>query len=383
MSETALTPMPATTVIQVSTPSELAEAIPYLLGAEPTDSLVLLGIRPEDGRVAPALRLDLPPPERFTASAHHHIAQLVRHGARFVSAVVHVDTPPRDGTAGVEFYRPLVDAVSGACRRRGLRLQEAICVQGGRVWSYTCRIHDCCPPDGTPLPGNRDTAVAAAAVTAGIPPPVPLSELAARVRPPEFIAREAVRQAFARRRGELTGRTGDYNSLDGTRYETIALLQAARARFARGERDMTYDEAARLVLGLDDRKARDHAMGWEDDTGGLLALWTSLARRSLPPHSAAPLSLVAWTAWTCDQPAFARVAVNRALEADPTYRLAQLLHSAINSRLDPAEARRLLFPARRPPRPPTPTSPQPPDDAPGKQSDQPDESDEPDSDDAP
>ncbi|MEU8139295.1 DUF4192 domain-containing protein [Streptodolium elevatio] len=353
MSETALTPMSATTVIKVATPSELAEAIPYLLGAQPTDSLVLLGVRPEDGRVGPVLRLDLPPPERFASAAHHHTAQLVQHGVRFLSSIVYVDTPPRDGTRGVDFYRPLAEAVAGACRRRGLVLQESACVQNGRVWSYICRIHACCPPGGTPLPAERHTAVAAAAVTAGIPPPIPLSELAARVRPPEFIAREAVRQAFAHRRAELARRSGDGE--DGVRYETIALLQAARIRFAGGDRSMTYDEAARLVLGLDDRKARDHAMSWQD--GALPALWTALARRSLPPDSAAPLCLVAWAAWTGDEPAFARVAVNRALDADPTYRLAQLLHTAINSRLDPAEARHLLFPARRPLRATPPETP--------------------------
>ncbi|WP_436777180.1 DUF4192 domain-containing protein [Yinghuangia sp. YIM S09857] len=355
MSETAFTPMPTTTVIQVGTPSELAEAIPYLLGARPTDSLVLLGIRPEDGRVGPVLRLDLPPPERFAAAAHHHTAQLLQHGARFLSSIVYVDSQPRDGTRGVDFYRPLAESVAGACRRRALALQESICVQNGRVWSYICRIHDCCPPDGTPLPTERHTAVAAAAVTAGIPPPIPLSELAARVRPPEFIAREAVRQAFVHRRAELK-RQADVGGRDGLQYETIALLQAARTRFAGGDCSMTYDEAARLVLGLDDRRARDHAMSWQDDA--LLPLWTALARRSLPPDSAVPLSLVAWEAWTGDQPAFARVAVNRALEADPTYRLAQLLHTAINGGLDPVDARALLFPARSPRRgtPPSPPS---------------------------
>ncbi|HSA49638.1 MAG TPA: DUF4192 domain-containing protein [Yinghuangia sp.] len=353
MSETSLTPMPSQTLVRVSSPAELIEAVPYLLGAEPTDSMVLLGIRPDDkGRVEPALRLDLPPPEHFVEAAHRLVSLLVRHGARAVSLIMHVDTAPADGTTGFTYYRPLFEAVADACRVRGVRLFESVCVEGGRWWSYVCRKSTCCPPEGTPLSTERGSAVAAAAVTAGLPPPASLAELSARVRPPEFVARQAVRQAFARVRADLGRRADDHTAEVGIRNETIALLQAARVRFKRGDCDISYDEAARLVLGLGDVQARDQAMSWEDaDPAHLLGLWTALARRSLAPDSAAPLTLTAWTAWTGEQPALARVAVNQALEADPSYAMAQLLHVAINSPLDPTESRRQLFPRRRPPRP--------------------------------
>ncbi|NUU20775.1 MAG: DUF4192 domain-containing protein [Streptomycetaceae bacterium] len=348
MNETALTPMSSQTLVQVSSARDLVEAVPYLIGAEPTDSVVMLGVQPDPrGRVAPAIRLDLPPPKRFVEAAQRFVALLVEHGARAMSVIVHVDTPLPGRVRAVDFYRPLYTAVADACRVRGLTLFEAVCVERGRWWSYLCRDASCCPGDGTPVATERRSAIAAAAVTAGLPPPVPLSELAARLRTPEHIAGEAVRQAFSRARELLDRRTGDYSAESGIRNETIALLQAARTRFRRGDREMTCDEAARLVLGLRDVQARDQAMSWEDaDSEALLALWIALARHSLPPDSAAPLTLVAWTAWTSEQSAFARVAINRALEADPCYAMAQLLHAAVNSPLDPAESRQQLFPHR-------------------------------------
>lgn len=353
MSETSLTPMTTQTRVRVSSAAELIEAVPYLLGAEPTDSVVLLGIRRDDaGRVEPVLRLDLPTPERFVEAAHRLVALLVGNGAREMSLIIRVDTAPPDGSPGFAYYRPLHDAVAEACRIRGVRLFDAVCVQGDRWWSYSCRNTACCPPEGALLSSGRGSAVAAAAVTAGLPPPVSLAELSARVRPPEPATRQAVRQAVARVREELDRRAGDHTARVGIRNETIALLQAARVRVKRGDHAMTYDAAARLVVGLGDVQARDQAMSWEDaDPSHLLDLWTALARRSLPPDSAAPLTLAAWAAWTGEQPAFARVAVNNALEADPAYPMAQLLHVAINSPLDPTTSRRRLFPHRKPPRP--------------------------------
>ncbi len=353
MSETSLTPMTGQTRVRVTSPAQLIEAVPYLLGAEPTDSMVLLGVRPDKaGCVEPALRVDLPRPEHFVEAAHRLVALLAGHGAAAVSLVLHVDTPPPDGSPGFSHFQPLYDAVAEACRIRGVRLFESLCVEGGRWRSYSCRNPACCPPEGVPLPTGRGSVVAAAAVTAGLTPPTSLATLAARVRPPQPSAQEAVRRAFARVREELDHRAGDYTAHVGIRNETIALLQAARVRVGRGDRDMTDDEVARLVVGLGDLQARDQAMSWEDsDPTALLDLWTTLARRSLPPDSAAPLTLTAWTAWTGEQPAFARVAVNRALEADPAYAMAQLLHAAINSPLDPATSRRRLFPHRKPPRP--------------------------------
>lgn len=352
MRETTLDPMPAETVLRVSNPAELIEAIPYLIGTTPADSLVVFGVRPgRRGRVAPVLRLDLPPPERFRAAVRHLVATIARHGSAALGIIVYIDRPVGGDRRGVDRYRPLYEAALDLCAEHRLPLFEALCIERRRWWSYTCTT-GCCTSEGRALPAETASVIAATAVSAGLPPPVPQTALLQTVRPPEGLARKAADRAFAHVRRELVHRGEDYGSLIGLRTESLALLHAARVRFRNGDRDVRHDEAARLVLGLTDIQVRDHAMSWDDaDHRPLLALWTALARMSPPPESAVPLTLAAWTAWTGEEPAMARVAVNRALDDNPDYTMAQLLHTAINSTLSARESRRALFPERSPRRP--------------------------------
>jgi hypothetical protein len=60
-----------------------------------------------------------------------------------------------------------------------------------------------------------------------------------------------------------------------------------------------------------------------------------LCRRVDGPMACAPLTLLAWHSWARGHGALARVAVERALGVDPTYRLAVLLLSALDHALAP------------------------------------------------
>ncbi len=62
-----------------------------------------------------------------------------------------------------------------------------------------------------------------------------------------------------------------------------------------------------------------------------LALWTDITRRAAPAPApaAAPATLLALTAWRQGQGALASVALDRALAADPHYRLAHLIDHAL------------------------------------------------------
>jgi len=113
------------------------------------------------------------------------------------------------------------------------------------------------------------------------------------------------------------------------------------------DRLIGHDEAAAVILGLQDRETRDRAAEWMEGPEALAALrlWRALARRCVTPyeeHAAAPLTLAGWVSWsTGDEPA-ARVALGLALRADPHYTFAQLLHEACNQGLDPETLRRCL-----------------------------------------
>jgi hypothetical protein len=108
-----------------------------------------------------------------------------------------------------------------------------------------------------------------------------------------------------------------------------------------------HDEAATLILGLQDRTTRDRAAEWMegDEAGPALRLWRALARRCVGPyseHAAAPLTLAGWVAWSTGDDLEAREALAMALGADPGYLFARLLHQACNEGLDPESIRRCL-----------------------------------------
>ncbi|MFD9203909.1 DUF4192 domain-containing protein, partial [Streptomyces anthocyanicus] len=108
-----------------------------------------------------------------------------------------------------------------------------------------------------------------------------------------------------------------------------------------------HEEAATLILGLQDRTTRDRAAEWMegDEAGPALRLWRALARRcvgSYGEHAAAPLTLAGWVAWSSGDELEAREALAMALGADSGYLFARLLHQACNEGLDPESIRRCL-----------------------------------------
>ncbi|CAL9604543.1 hypothetical protein SUDANB9_05477 [Streptomyces sp. enrichment culture] len=115
----------------------------------------------------------------------------------------------------------------------------------------------------------------------------------------------------------------------------------------RDDRLLGHDEAAALILGLQDRTTRDRAAAWMegDEAGPAMRLWRALARRCVGPyaeHAAAPLTLAGWVAWSTGDELEAREALAMALGADPDYLFARLLHQACNEGLDPESIRRCL-----------------------------------------
>ena len=64
MTETAPSPDVATTdVLTLCSPAEVLATVPYMLGFQPADSVVLISLRGPRQRVGLTLRADLPRPE--------------------------------------------------------------------------------------------------------------------------------------------------------------------------------------------------------------------------------------------------------------------------------------------------------------------------------
>ncbi|MEV7321392.1 DUF4192 family protein [Streptomyces sp. NPDC093970] len=358
------------TQITLRTPAELADALPYLLGYRPEDSMVLVALhdRGGRGRFGGRARLGIPAHPDDWESAARQLAQGLttgseRRGSRPERMVAYVCQEPSPGETGRDVMRrlaPLAQLLRTECGRLDVPVIEALCVSQGRFWSYCCPADECCPPDGAPMGLPGTSVLAAAATYAGIQVRGTLRELRARLQPWESGAVPEQEAALDRAGMSLVPRILHDDSRAEVAEETLALAEELTKRYAsaipvsgihqadlRDDALLCHDEAALLILGLQDRTTRDRAAAWMegDKAAPVLRLWRALARRcvgSYHEHAAAPLTLAGWVAWSTGDDLEAREALAMALGADPDYLFARLLHHACNEGLDPESIRRCL-----------------------------------------
>ncbi|WP_077798379.1 DUF4192 domain-containing protein [Streptomyces sp. JHA26] len=356
--------------VTLRTPAELADALPYLLGYRPEDSIVLVALRDRDGRgrFGGRARLGIPANEEdWTSAAGQLVHGLVtgseRRGARPEQMVAYLCQEPSRGESGrqvMERLRPLAQKLRVECGALDVPVVEALCISDGRFWSYCCDDESCCPTEGVPMGLAGTSVLAAAATYAGIQVRGSLRELRARLLPWEDSAAREQEAALDSAGMTIVSRLLDDARCAGVAEETLALAERVMRRLAaappvsgvsaedlRDDRLLGHDEAAALILGLQDRTTRDRAAAWMegDEAGPALRLWRALARRCVGPygeHAAAPLTLAGWVAWSTGDELEAREALAMALGADPDYLFARLLHQACNEGLDPESVRRCL-----------------------------------------
>ncbi|WP_317445796.1 DUF4192 domain-containing protein [Streptomyces collinus] len=356
--------------VTLRTPAELADALPYLLGYRPEDSIVLVALHDREGRgrFGGRARLGIPAATEDWEAAVRQLAQgLVtgseRRGAKPEQMVAYVCQEPGEGETGRDVMirlRPLIALLRTQCGTLDAPVIEALCISDGRFWSYCCPTERCCPDDGTPMGLPGTSVLAAAATYAGIQVRGTLRELRARLLPWETGAALEQEIALDAAGMDLVPRILDDATRPGVAEETLDLAERIIRRFTaappvpgahradiRDDELLAHDEAATLILGLQDRTTRDRAAAWMegDEAGPALRLWRALARRCVGPygeHAAAPLTLAGWVAWSNGDELEAREALAMALGADPDYLFARLLHQACNEGLDPESIRRCL-----------------------------------------
>jgi hypothetical protein len=360
--------------ITLRTPAELADALPYLLGHRPEDSIVLVALHDRDGRgrFGGRARLGVPAnPDDWDSAARQLVHGLVtgseRRGARPEQMVAYLCQEPSKGESGQQVMsrlRPLAQKLRVECGTFDVPVVEALCISDGRFWSYCCDDRSCCPAEGVPMGLPGTSVLAAAATYAGIQVRGTLRELRARLLPRDDFAAAEQEAALDRAGLTLIPRMLSEEEGEDVARETLALADRVMKRldeapFLAGvaesdRRDdglLDHGEAAKLIIGLQDRTTRDRAAEWmeADEAGPALRLWRALARRcvgSYGEHAAAPLTLAGWVAWSAGDELEAREALAMALGADPEYLFARLLHQACNEGLDPEAVRHCLRAAR-------------------------------------
>lgn len=362
--------------VTLRSPAELADALPFLMGFHPSDSIVLVALHGDEGRFGGRLRLGIPRAPHEWAPVAEQLAECLvegsrRRGSRPDGIVAFVCQDPEDGDTGRgvrDRLRPLAQLIRTSFGRLDIPVHEVLCISDGRFWSYCCPDTRCCPPEGTGLGLPGTSVMAAASAYAGIQVRGSLREMEARLEPWRGPADRAARQerALDEAAGALVPRILGGGSREQVGESTLRSARGLMDRLSRtppappcrveagsagtdagDDRLISDDEAAAVIIGLQDREIRDRAAQWMEgpDAEPALRLWRALARRcvgSYAEHAAAPLTLAGWVAWSSGDEPTARVALGLALRLDPTYTFAQLLHQAFNEGLDPETLRRCM-----------------------------------------
>lgn len=333
--------------VKVRSPAQLLAAIPYQFGFHPSNSLVAGSVKGSRQQLAFSLRADLLPVEHDEQVARYVVARLAYEGAQSALLIVYASVEEQPAHGERLPRQHLFAALQRHLDAAAIQIREALCVQAGRWWSYVCVDPRCCPPVGTPLiadtePGG-ESEIAATSRLAGLVALPDRDALAATIAPVGFLVRRGMEQALQRVEGELVDAiAAGAGGLEQFREESRRLLADAREVRPDGRAALTDAQAARLIVGLADVAVRDWCI---QSSGGrpidpAHTLWAELTHRAVPPYGAAPATLLAWSAYAEGHGALARVALDRALDDDPAYRLAGYLSEALDRGIPPAAVRR-------------------------------------------
>ena len=323
--------------VRIDSPAGLIAVVPHLLGFTPQDSLVVIGVSPQRGRLQLAFRYDLPDAPDLAGAADiagHAVGVLGRH--RVTIAVV-------IGYGPGPLVTPLADAVREALSHTSVLLHDVLRVQDGRYWSYICPDPSCCPADGVPLDTTNDPA-AQAMTAAGAEALPDRQALAATLAP--VTGSDAATMARATRRAlRAAVRLAETEGLRAVDREGLPAVQGAISAYQNGK-TISHSRHARLSVALTRLPVRDDAWARMDPAfrDAHLRLWTDLVRHAQPGFVAAPASLLAFTAWQSGEGALANIALDRALADTPGYSMAELIRQALSAGLPPSAAQLPMTP---------------------------------------
>ncbi|MGW6007151.1 DUF4192 domain-containing protein [Oerskovia enterophila] len=375
-----------TTTIRARGPRELLAYVPFRLGYRPDDSAVLISLRAARGRVGLVARADLADLadlEHGPQVARTLVSHLCADGARRAVLVVYTDADLRAGGVSAARERAAVEH----CREAAedfLGDLEVWVVGPQGYSSLDCRDESCCPAAGRPLTDLESTQVGAHMVLAGaaVAPSrahsfaIPVLEPALRRRAVRASARwradrekalavggdaaarwragglEAWRSAVAVVDRHPGGEAALPPALLGrleAALESIPVRDAVLLSFAAGTEDVarltaTAVPGPQVEAGTASAIAAmvDPAVGLPPDPDvarRARAVLEAVVGAGRTRRQAPALTLLALLAWWEGDGGLAADRLGRALDADPAYRLALLVRSALEAGLAPGWAR--------------------------------------------
>jgi hypothetical protein len=298
---------------------DLITAVPFLIGFQPSDSLVLIALHQNE--IALAMRIDIPDSlsdDDVELLSEHY----VRQGADGALLVAYMPQERSDGDG-------LLISLGAALMRKGIEIRESIVVACGRYRSIICRDQSCCPATGVEIPDYQGSTYALEHVIAGIPMPYStIDELVDSISALPISHDRDWRQ-------RIDAYSCDEESPDIAilRRDGVEAMDVLLDEFRLGHGASEDQLVARVIGRMSDVQVRDYALGvHQEDTFDLyFAMWRELLR--VAPHNfIAPIAcIVAAMAYESGDGALAQKALDRAFEDDGTYPLAALLRRVFNA----------------------------------------------------
>ncbi|WP_457255974.1 DUF4192 domain-containing protein [Pedococcus sp. P5_B7] len=296
--------------LNVAGVGEVAAVVPYVLGINPQDSLVVFPTRPT---TVPIARIDMPrnPREQELAASSMARAYAGRGGQVVLLA-----------------YTDRLDLAEGACEQLRARLEPetavvaAAAVQGDQ-WVRLDSVDSGAIEQDTrdrfaaeyAFRGHRAPYATEEELKRSFQPAAPLSVEAMQT------ATEAAREAVASESAAQTERT----------WMTLAF-----ERFTAIGTPLSEADAARMVCDVRHIGLRDHAWASMDTHNAAThaAFWKDLLTRSPQGAQAPTASLTAFAHWLNGDGIQARVALERVPD-EPIYTMARLVNTALEVGLNP------------------------------------------------
>lgn len=304
------------TPLRLSGPADLLSAIPFLLGFNPEHSFVVQGLT--GNNLQCTFRVDLPGGLDHLDHLVTMVEQVETNECGAVILIAYGET---------ELATACLDRAAADYTDTDIQVLDRLRVTDDRWHSLDCH-EGCCPPEGSPL--RETTDVTTALTVAGARRHADREAITAMLAP----ADEDQRAAVARAVEDELASACDLSWAGQCERDLHAVNRWLGAAELPGP-----DEIAALGLGLGDLRVRDYALRASDqrrtDTRRPVDLWLWVTRH-LEDDLAAPAATVAgWCAYRTGNGVLALECFEHALNACPSYRLAQMLHQALQAGIPP------------------------------------------------
>lgn len=303
------------TSITVSNLADLLGVLGALFGFHVEDSLVAITVSPEQNEIGFRLRVDLPAVSDAPLCAQVVVNHLIQNEATHVVLAVVCEKN--------EIVRPLLSALHFECHAHGIEVIVSGWGDGTTCWTFDASrngLGDAIPYD------SRTSDLMLEAIIAGVRVHDSRAEYARQVAPPD-----------GRTRAMVEERQRNAARLIGSNLEDEGQAISRVRKLRRLGREINVQQISELCVWLTNTKARDALwLGMDRDSADVdLAFWSKVSKNVVPPHDANAILLLAFAAWMRGDGALARIAIDRALKAEPDHRASQLLARALDCGLSP------------------------------------------------